>query len=150
MAYLIIDGKEYQARTDFKFERAANEKYNEADAEGNKQGGLITIYSNLLEYDVLYLSAFWDCALAHLKADKPSLDSIDNAITDHIEEHSDADQLFKDAFSKLDQSGFFKKKVKKFWKNADMVKSLLTTDQEMKSYDQMLEDMKEARKELTL
>jgi len=149
MAYLTIDGKEYEARTDFKFERTANEKYNQTDAEGNKQGGLVTIYGNLLEFDTLYLAAFWDCALAHLKGDKPSLESIEKAILDYMDEHNDLDQLFKDAFRKLDNSGFFRKKVKKFWKNMEMMKDFVEGEMEKRSVEEMIEEAKQARILLT-
>jgi len=148
MATLTIGNKQYEARTDFKFERVANERYDQADPEGNKQGGLITIYSNLLEYDTLYLAAFWDCALSHLKGDKPSLDSIETAILNHIEEHGDADQLFKDAFQRLDNSGFFRKKVKKYWKNLNMMLDFVETEQEKKAVQEIIEEAKQARNDL--
>lgn len=149
MPTLTIGNKQYEARTDFKFERVANEKYNEKDSEGNKQGGLINIYSNLLEYDTLYLAAFWDCALAHLKSDKPSLEAIESAILTHIEEHGDADQLFKDAFQRLDNSGFFKKKVKKYWKNLNMMADFVDDETQKKAVEEILEEAKNARIELS-
>lgn len=149
MATLTIGNKQLEARTDFKFERVANEKYNEPDSQGNKQGGLINIYSNLLEYDTLYLAAFWDCALSHLKSEKPSLESIENAILEHIEEHGDAEQLFKEAFQKLDNSGFFRKKVKKYWKNLEMMKGFAEDEKEKKAIDEIIEEAKNNRKQLT-
>ncbi|MEK4922026.1 tail assembly chaperone [Cytobacillus sp. FSL R5-0569] len=149
MAVLTIGEREYEARTDFKFEKVANEKYNEEDSQGNKQGGLINIYSKLLEFDILFLSAFWDCALSHLKSEKPSLESIENAILKHIEENGDADQLFKDAFRKLDNSGFFKQKVKKYWKNLNLMSDFGETENEKKAILEMIEEAKENRKFLT-
>ncbi|MED4374034.1 tail assembly chaperone, partial [Bacillus licheniformis] len=66
MPTLEIEGKQYQARCDFKFERTAEEKYNEKDESGNKQGGLRNVYLGLLEQrSSLYLIRFWDCALSH-------------------------------------------------------------------------------------
>ncbi|MDK2600139.1 tail assembly chaperone [Bacillus stercoris] len=67
MAHLTIDGKDYAARCDFAFDRTANEKYAKEDKNGDKSGGTLTIYNSLLNDDAVYLSAFWDCALAHLK-----------------------------------------------------------------------------------
>lgn len=149
MAYLTINGKEYEARTDFKFERTANEKYNEADAKGNKMGGLMNIYMNLLEYDTLYLSAFWDCALAHYKKDKPNQEDIDEALMERIEEDGDTEKLFKEAFQKLDNSGFFRKKVKNLWKDFELLEKMGDTAEEKKQNKEMLKRLKESRAELT-
>ncbi|WP_121605304.1 tail assembly chaperone [Virgibacillus sp. Bac332] len=148
MPYLEIDGKQLEARTDFKFDRVANEKYNEPDAKGNTLGGLMNIYMNLLEYDTGYLLAFWDCALSHLKKDKPALDKIEEALMERIEQDGDTEKLFKEAFSKLDTSGFFKKKVKSFWKDFEAM-GKVGNKEEQKQNKEMLDRMKQRRNELT-
>lgn len=146
--HLTINGQQYEARTDFKFQRIADEKYFEKDENGKKvQDGFQTIYANLMEYDNVALSAFWDCALSHHKQ-KPSLNDIDEALLEAAGEEYDFEPLFKEAFAKLDNAGFFKKKVTKFWRNTELVKKHLNGEEEILAYNEMLDEMKEARKNL--
>lgn len=148
MAYLTIGGKQFEARTDFKFQSVADKKYSEKDADGKKlQGGVETIYSNLLEEDNLYLAYFWDCALSHYK-DKPSVQEIENALMDAAGSECDFEPLFQDAFAQLDNSGFFRKKVKKFWKNLGMMEKMLNDESEKELYESQMSEYKETRSRL--
>ncbi|MFT0800373.1 tail assembly chaperone [Bacillus swezeyi] len=125
MSVLEIDGKQYPARCDFKFERTAEEKYNEKDGNGNKQGGLATIYLNLLnKTSTLYLIYFWDCALSHLKSQKPSVEKIEEALEKVIDEEGEkgTERLFKEAFQAVEKSGFFIVQTKQIWKEFDILK----------------------------
>ncbi|MCY8035642.1 tail assembly chaperone [Bacillus sonorensis] len=125
MPVLEIEGKQYEARCDFKFERTAEEKYNEKDANGNKQGGLTTIYLNLLnQSSTLYLIYFWDCALSHLKAQKPSVEKIEEALEKVIDQEGEkgTERLFKEAFQAVEKSGFFIVQIKKIWKEFAILK----------------------------
>lgn len=164
MAHLTIDGKDYAARCDFAFDRTANEKYAKEDKNGDKSGGTLTIYNSLLNDDAVYLSAFWDCALAHLKKGKPSVEQIEDAIAKIIEEDETGnavDEMVKEAFNTLDSAGFFKGKIRQQWK---MMSKLAkpkkaspneTPEIEAKRLEEdemnkdMLETMEEAYKEKT-
>lgn len=148
MAYLEIDGKQYEAKVNFKFEKKANEKYKEKTKDKDIEvSGLETIYENLLNYKTSALLSFWDCALAYLKKDAPSVEKIEEALEKIIEEEG-TDRLFQEAFQTLDNSGFFKKQLESFWKNLDLVDKLSKTEEE-KNQAQILKEMyKEKRKEL--
>ena len=74
----------------------------------------MSVYFKLLQFENDGLLAFWDCGLAHYKKDKPSLEQIEEALEEKIEQ--DSDKAFSEAFTVLDESGFFKKKVNTIWK----------------------------------
>ncbi|MEY8844099.1 tail assembly chaperone [Bacillus safensis] len=116
MATLTIGSKEYTARCDFSFDRTANEKY--TTKEEDKSGGTLNIYMGLLNEDALMLSAFWDCALAHLKSGKPTAEQIEDAIIKIIDEDTKGDatdRLINEAFQTLENAGFFKGKIRQQW-----------------------------------
>jgi hypothetical protein len=148
MALLEINGKDYEAKCTFKFDRLADKKYAE-EKEENSLGGFMNIYMNLLEYSNKHLLAFWDCGLEYLGKDKPKLEDIEAAIEARIEADEDTEPLFKEAFNAVDQSGFFKKQAKKFWKDFELMKKAGKTDEEKKQNEEMYKRMQEARKELT-
>lgn len=150
MAFLTIDGKDYEAKCNFKFDRVAEERYNEADKDGNKMGGFMSIYMNLLQFDPTALSAFWDCALSHLgKNLKPSQEQIENALMEKIEEEGDTEGLIKEAFGVIDNSGFFKKQAKNFWKDLEIMKDTGKTKEEKADNLMMYNRLHEAKKEIT-
>lgn len=149
MAILTIKGKDYEGKCTFKFDRLADAKYNEADANGNETGGFMSLYMQLLQSSTKHLPAFWDCALEYLKKEKPSLEDIEEAIEQRIEEDGDTDQLFREAFKALDESGFYKKQAKSFLKNLEMLKESGVTDEEKADNLKMYNMMMDARNELT-
>lgn len=150
MAFLTIGEKEYEAKFNFKFSKVAEEKYGEMDGKGNKSGGFHSVYMGLLQGSNDSLVAFWDCGLSYLKGkDKPSLEAIQDAIVERVEEDEDTEPMIKEAYQAIDQSGFFKQQSKKFWKNIELMKSTGKTEEEkdrnLKVYDMLVE----AKKELT-
>ncbi|MFJ9462152.1 tail assembly chaperone [Viridibacillus arvi] len=151
MAFLTIKEKELEGKCTFKFDRVSDEKYNSQDKNGNDVGGFSTIYMGLLQSDIKALPQFWDCALSHLSSkEKPSLTEIDKALEARIEDEEEGlEQLFKEAFKTIDQSGFFKLTVKNFWKNLNMVEGMGGTDEEKEQNEKYLTMLKEAREELT-
>jgi len=116
MPHLTIKGEDFQARTDFKFERMANDKYN-TEEDGQKIGGFMSIYLRLLQFENEAIVQFWDCALAHYKKDKPIVEDIEEALYSRIEQDGDTEKLLQEAFTTLDKSGFFLKRVKSIWKD---------------------------------
>lgn len=130
MALLEIKGREYEAKCTFRFERLADKKYSEQDKEGNNVGGFHGLYTNLLQFSNKHLLAFWDCALDYLGKDKPKLEDIEEAIEQRIEEDGDTERLFHEAFNAVDESGFFKKQAKNYWKNIDAYKQTGKTEEE--------------------
>ncbi|AYC28726.1 tail assembly chaperone [Paenisporosarcina cavernae] len=142
MARLTIKGQEYEGKCTFKFDRLADEKYGEADKNGKKSNGFMTLYMSLLQYSNEHLVAFWECALEHLKV-KPSLSDIEEAIEERLENDDDPKQIFQEAFRAVDESGFFKLRAKTFWKNLELMKDSGKTDEEkaenLKMYNLMIE-----------
>lgn len=149
MAFLKINGKELEAKCNFRFERLADKKYSEQDKEGNDIGGFHSLYSNLLQYSNKHLLAFWDCALDYLAKDKPKLEEIEAAIEARIEEDGDTEQLFKEAFQIIDESGFFKKQAKNYWKNIEAFKDSGKNEEEKAERAKQVEILLKAREELT-
>jgi len=146
MTTLTIKEKEYQGKCNFKFDRLADEKYNEEDAKGNKSGGFMNIYMNLLQRShPKYLVAFWDCALAHLGKTKPSTELIESAIEELLENEETSEQVYKDAFNMVDESGFFKIQAKNFWKNLEILKDSGNDDKDKAENLKMYNLMHEAR-----
>jgi hypothetical protein len=149
MAYLTINGKEYEAQTTFKFERLANQRYSEQG--GQNVGGFMSIYLGLLEYDPLSLFAFWDCALHHYKNDKPALDDIEKVLEQKMEEDEEAP--FKEVFKVLDKAVFFRKRVKDIWnelEKSDQKKDNETEEErkERENQEEVAAVMKKRRNEL--
>lgn len=130
MARLTIKGKEYEGKCSFKFDRLADKKYGAKDKDGNDAGGFMSLYMSLLQYSNTHLVAFWDCALEHLGKEKPSVDAIEQAIEERIDEDGDTSNLFKEAFNAVDESGFFKLQAKNFWKSLEVMKESGKTPEE--------------------
>lgn len=149
MAILTIKEKDYEGKCTFKFDRLADAKYNEVDANGNETGGFMSLYLQLLQSSTKHLPAFWDCALEYLNKEKPSLAEIEEALEQRIEEDGDAYLLFKEAFKAVDESGFYRKQAKSFWKNLETLKETGVTDEEKADNLKMYNMMMDARNELT-
>ncbi|MFT4415324.1 tail assembly chaperone [Fredinandcohnia humi] len=149
MATLTIDGKQYEAKANFKFERVADKKYKQEKKE-NELSGLEQIYQDLMSYKSSALVAFWDCATAHYVKNQPSLEKIEEALSELIENDPDAaEQLFKEAFQTVDNSGFFKLQLKEFWKNLDLIDKLAKDEKEKEQAQIAKEMYLEKRKELS-
>lgn len=148
MAILNVKGKDYTANLTFKFREMAEKKYSKKTKD-NEIDGFTNIYSNLLDKDVSYLSAFWDCALSQYK-DRPSKEEIEEALIETAGEEQDYEKLLQDAFTALDNSGFFRERVKKFWKQTEIAKNFLDEEREQKAFEMELKTMLENREQLTI
>lgn len=128
MAFLTIDGKQFEAKANFKFERTADKKYKTKE----EISGLEQIYQDLMSYKVSALLAFWDCATAHYHKGQPSPEKIEDALSEIIEngDEETVEQLFKDAFQTVDNSGFFRLQLKEFWNNLNMIDKMAKDEQE--------------------
>jgi Phage tail assembly chaperone protein, TAC len=125
MPTLTINGNQYEAKCNFKFDIVSDEKYGKEN-----QSGFDIIYSNLLEKRMTGLLQFWNCALAYHKTkERPSVDAVATALEDKIEELGDGDTLFVEAFGAIDKSAFFKSQVNEFWKNVDLAEELANEDE---------------------
>lgn len=101
----------------FSFSKRADEKYGDIDENGNKVNGFHSVYMGLLQSSNDALVSFWDCGLAHIKGkEKPSVEDIQNAIVERIDEDGDTLPLLKEAYQAIDESGFFRQQLQKFWK----------------------------------
>jgi hypothetical protein len=145
MPTLNVNGKQYEGKVSFKFSEVADKKYAKESDQGETDG-MHVIYSQLLEGNTSALSSFWDCALSHHKQ-RPTVDAIQDALEEQGEE-DDFDILFKDAFTAMDESGFFKKRRNNFWKNLELFKKFVKTDEEREAAKLHIQNMKESRAQL--
>ncbi|WP_419892813.1 tail assembly chaperone [Oceanobacillus kimchii] len=146
MPYLDINGQQYEAKANFKFERKANEHYKDPNQE---YSGLEKIYQDLMSYKISALSAFWDCATAHYKKKQPTVEAIEDALADIIEgDDVEVEKLFQDAFQTIDNSGFFKLQLREFWKNVNMIDKMAKDDDEKEQALAAKEMFLEKREEL--
>lgn len=149
MATLEINGVEHEAKFGFLFAKVAKEKY-APEEKGKKGDGFHSVYMGLLQASNDSLVAFWDCGLAHLKAkDKPSVESIEEAISARIDADEDTIHLLKEAYNAIDNSGFFKQQSKKLWKNFEMLNTMGGTEEEKEKNKAAYETLTASRKELT-
>ncbi|MBU3231036.1 tail assembly chaperone [Shouchella clausii] len=142
---LSVNEKDYEGKISFKFNSLANEKYSETDKEGNQVDGFKKIYGGLLDGDASYLIAFFDCAFAHLK-DRPSLEQIETALDKYVEVDK-LDDVFASAFVAFDQSGFFKRRIKNFWKEYGMLEKMGGDEKEQKQFSAAYKLQVEKREE---
>ena len=147
MATLTIKNKQEEAKFGFAFKNLADKSYNQTDTAGNEVGGFSTIYTGLLQFDLDALKAFWDCALAHNKK-RPAIADIEAALEARIEEDGDTTTLFKEAFQVINESGFFKKDAKTFWKNLELFKTMGQTEEEQAENAKGVQIMLDAKAEL--
>lgn len=146
VAVLIIEGQQFTAKANFKFERLADKKYKDDKGE---LSGLEKIYQDLMSYKIGALVAFWDCALAQYGKDQPSVDKIEEALAEIIESgEEETERLFKDAFQTVDNSGFFRLQLKEFWKNLDLIDKMADDEKELKQGQLAKEMFLTKRKEL--
>lgn len=141
--------KIYTGKVGFGFLKTANEKYkttNKTEIGKNEDGtpktvtedvpGFDSIYEGLLNFEHSALVAFWDCALS-MCPNRPTIEAIEQALEDQMLDEDSVNRAFSEAFKGLDNSGFFSKAVRMYWKKSETIKS-------MKSED-LPEDMKEMR-----
>jgi len=132
MAILKIAGKQYEAKTNFKFEKLAEKKYKNQNKD-NEMSGLETIYQDLLSKKISGVLKFWDCATAYYGTEQPKIEEIEAAIELFIEENPELDgQLYQDAFQAIDNSGFFRQQLNEFWSNLNMIEKMVEDEKELK------------------
>ncbi|KAA0956629.1 hypothetical protein FQ085_11590 [Planococcus sp. ANT_H30] len=147
MTILNVNGKGFKGKGSFAFDRLANKKYDEVNANGQKLGGFMNIYMGLLGKSTQSLSMFWDCAVEHHEKDRPSLAAIENALEERID-NGETEQLFKDAFHILDESGFYAQPRRDLWKGLETMKAHGKTAEEKKGNKEMFELLTKNREEL--
>ncbi|WP_168193862.1 tail assembly chaperone [Lysinibacillus sp. SGAir0095] len=152
MAILEINGQEYEAKGSFAFARKADDLLGtiaEKSKTGKQEGGLNNLLGELIDgaKDLDALMHFWQCALAHEK--KIKLTDIESALEKRIEEEGTL-ELIKEAYAVIDESGFFKRAVEKFWSNVDIMSKIESDDEkENQQYQLAIEMMTKAKAELT-
>jgi hypothetical protein len=145
MPTLNVNGKQYEGKVSFKFSELADKRYAKETDQGETDG-MHVIYSQLLEGNTSALSSFWDCALAHHRQ-RPTVEYIQEALEEQGEE-DDFETLFKDAFTAMDESGFFKRRRNNFWKNLEMYEAFSKTEDEKEMAKVHIANMKENRAQL--
>lgn len=152
MAILEIKGEQYEGKGSFAFARKADELLGtipEKSKTGKKEGGLNNLLTELLDgsRDLEALVHFWECALAHDKKVKAT--DIEAALEQRIEDEGTF-ELIKEAYDVIDNSGFFKRAVEKFWSNVDLMSKIESDDpKEQQQHQLAIEMMTKAKAEIT-
>lgn len=148
MATLEINGTQHEAKCSFAFDRVAKQKYKNFDENGQEIEGFMSIFLGVLSFDNQSLVSFWDCALAH-EENRPTVTDIENALEAIIDKTGETEPLFKEVFGAINESGFYKNPVKKFWDGLETVKTAKGTKEEKAAQMQMYEVLTESRAVLT-
>ncbi|MEB8104343.1 tail assembly chaperone [Mammaliicoccus sciuri] len=146
---LNINGKEYEAKATFFFDKVAKKfSTEETDENGKKvkSPGFNVIYGGILERETDSIADFWECATAHEKA-KPSREDIETAIMEEIEKSNDTINLLQGALQVMNDSGFFKQKSRLYWSQMQKAPKLAKED-DKETTKAGIEFMKENYKEI--
>ncbi|MDT0711082.1 tail assembly chaperone [Mammaliicoccus sciuri] len=146
---LNINGKEYEAKATFFFDKVAKKfSTEETDENGKKvkSPGFNVIYGGILERETDTIADFWECATAHEKV-KPSREDIETAIMEEIEKSNDTINLLQGALQVMNESGFFKQKSRLYWSQMQKAPKMAKED-ERESMKAGIEVMKENYKEI--
>lgn len=149
MAILEVNGKDFEGKCNFRFDKFADKKYNEEDKNGNQAGGFHNIYTGLLQFSNKHLVYFWDCALEYKGKEKPSILEIEEALDARFEKDGGTEEAFKEAFQLIDESAFFGKQARNFWKDLEIMKESGKDDEEKMTNLKVYNRLKAAQKELT-
>lgn len=146
---LNINGKEYEAKATFFFDKVAKKfSTEETDENGKKvkSPGFNVIYGGILERESDSIADFWECATAHEKV-KPSREDIETAIMEEIDKTNDTINLLQGALQVMNESGFFKQKSRLYWSQMQKAPKMAKED-ERESMKAGIEVMKENYKEI--
>lgn len=146
---LNINGKDYEAKATFFFDKVAKKfSTEETDENGKKvkSPGFNVIYGGILERETDSIADFWECATAHEKV-KPSREDIETAIMEEIEKSNDTIDLLQGALQVMNDSGFFKQKSRLYWSQMQKAPKLAKED-DKESTKAGIEFMKENYKEI--
>ncbi|MBF0773289.1 hypothetical protein E4T86_04505 [Mammaliicoccus sciuri] len=146
---LNINGKEYEAKATFFFDKVAK-KFSKEETDENgkkvKSSGFNAIYGGILERETDSIADFWECATAHEKV-KPSREDIETAIMEEIDKTNDTINLLQGALQIMNESGFFKQKSRLYWSQMQKAPKMAKED-ERESMKAGIEVMKENYKEI--
>ena len=146
---LNINGKEYEAKATFFFDKVAK-KFSKEETDENgkkvKSSGFNAIYGGILERETDSIADFWECATAHEKV-KPSREDIETAIMEEIDKTNDTINLLQGALQVMNESGFFKQKSRLYWSQMQKAPKMAKED-ERESMKAGIEVMKENYKEI--
>lgn len=146
---LNINGKDYEAKATFFFDKVAKKfSTEETDENGKKvkSPGFNVIYGGILERETDSIADFWECATAHEKV-KPSREDIETAIMEEIDKTNDTINLLQGALQIMNESGFFKQKSRLYWSQMQKAPKMAKED-ERESMKAGIEVMKENYKEI--
>lgn len=129
---LKIGDQEIQGKPSFAFLKHADANYGTFQEQTGKMvNGLANILTGIVDGDIQAAAQFWDCATAHLaKKGKPTIEQIEQALEERIEEDGDTEPLLKEIYKEISESGFFKKTVKNFWNDIELMNEFGKTEEE--------------------
>lgn len=148
MTTLTINGKEYTAECSFKFSKLADKKYSRKKNDSDPDNGFHTVFGGLIDFENDFLVAFWDCAINEPSKTKPSIEDIEQALDERFRADGTTEKAFKEAYTEIDESYFFGKKVQKYWSNIEMIKNFGKTDEEKEQNKMAYDRMKQAKAEI--
>lgn len=145
MTTLTIKDTNITAKGSFFFAKRADERYKSVDEVDGKKletAGIESIYLGLLQRETYALVKFWDCACANYPQVNISVEDVEQALSEIIEQENDTIFLLKEALQVLEDSGFFKQQIKTFWNNFFMMTTRGTEEEKaerLDKYNMMLE-----------
>ncbi|WP_239700357.1 tail assembly chaperone [Mammaliicoccus sp. D-M17] len=146
---LNINGKEYEAKATFFFDKVAKKfSTEETDENGKKvkSPGFNVIYGGILERETDSIADFWECATAHL-SEKPNRQDIEVAIMNEIDKTDDTINLLQGALQVMNDSGFFKQKSRLYWSQMQKAPKM-AKEEDKETTKAGIEFMKENYKEI--
>lgn len=146
---LTINEKEYTAKASFAFLKSVQSLGQFTEQTGKIEGGLEALITALVSNDIDSLVDFWSAATAHYgKKDKPTREQIETSLENIIEGGKDIEELFKEAYKFMRESGFFKKRIKLLWEQIEMMKTSGTTEEKKQENEQTYEQFMKMKAEI--
>lgn len=115
---LQVKGETIEARGSFKFAQQADayKKKQEVDGRQQETDGITVIFGEILERKMSGLAKFWHCASAVKFKNKFTLEDIEDALDQKInDEDVRPIEFFKGAAEVMNESRWFEEEVGNFW-----------------------------------
>lgn len=146
---LNIADTKYEAKASFAFIKVTEALGDFNEKTAKYAGGLETLLTSLVQFDAESLVDFWVAATAHYnKKERPSQIQVEQAIEDAVENGAELEDLLKDAYQFMSNSGFFKRKVTTFWEQFEMAKTMGKTDEEKEQNLAMYNHMQKLKEQI--
>lgn len=146
---LTIGGTKYEGKATFAFIKETEKLGTFNESTSKLEGGIESLLTSLVQGEAQSLVDFWTAATAHYgKKERPSQAQVEQAIEEVVENGAELEDLLKEAYDFVRESGFFKKIVSTFWEQFEMAKKLGKTDEEKEQNLAMYEHMMKLKEQI--